>query len=527
MPRLLAVILLIALTPLLAGASSWVRTFGGEEDDIGWAIKATPDGGYIVAGQTGNYNAGLGDALLLKLDSQGNLLWSKTLGGSLPDAAFDVCVTADGGCAITGLSYNFNTAPGGGWATPWLLRLDPSGNVLWEKYYIRQASSRAYGISQTGDEGFILAGQWGDIPFLLKVDSAGNIQWQRAYGGTVTDWSSLTRAVETPDGGFAAAGWYWGGDWQHDFVEYLLKVDSTGQILWQKQFQDHHGYSVGDSITTSDVINAPDGALVFAGGNPAMIWKLDQQGNTIWAQRVTNSPGAADTIDLTAVLPAPEGGYYGVGEYFLITSCYPSPPCGKGTLLVKLSEEGALEWAKMYLADFRAPSATGFCVATGGGLVIVGATGGDVVVLKVDADGGFSDPCVTILDAGLSWSEEPAAIQDAAATALDGPCSALEGAILPRPVSLGSSNTICPVIQSVSVLHNPFRLDIRGFGFVADSSVQINGVWVPALNQKYWNQFIAKKGSALKAMVPKGQAVCVTVNGLWGTYKSDCFVFTR
>jgi hypothetical protein len=157
----------------------------------------------------------------------------------------------------------------------------------------------------------------------------------------------------------------------------------------------------------------------------------------------------------------------------------------------------------------------------------VGATGGDVVVLKVDADGGFSDPCVAVLDPDLSWSVEPTAVQDATAAIVDGPCSALAGAILPRPVSLGSSNTICPVIQSVSVLHNPFRLDIRGFGFVADSSVQINGVWVPALNQKYWNQFIAKKGSALKAMVPKGQAVCVTVNGLWGTYKSDCFMFTR
>lgn len=529
---LLAVLLLIILSPVLTDASSWVRVFGGEEDDIGWAIKATPDGGYIVVGETTSYGAGGRDALLMKLDSQGNLLWSKTLGGSLSDAAFDVCVTADGGCAVTGLSYNFNTATGGGWATPWLLRLDPSGNVLWEKYYIRQASSLAYGISQTRDGGFILAGQWTDIPFLLKVDSAGNIQWQRAYGGTVTDWSALTRAVETPDGGFAAAGWYWGGDWQHDFVEYLLKVDSTGQILWQRQFQDHHGYSVGDSITTSDVINAPDGALVFAGGNPAMVWKLDQHGNALWAQRVTTSPGAFDTIDLTAVLPAPEGGYYGVGQYYMITGCYPSPGCGKGTLLVKLSEEGALEWEKVYEADLRTPYETGACLAADGDVLITGATGfagSDFLVMKVGADGSFSDPCVAILDPGLSWSQEPAAIQDAAAAALDGPCTALAGAILPRPVFLDSAGTICPVIRSVRVLQNPFRLDIRGVGFAAYTGVHIDGIGVPAQTQKSYQQFIAKKGAALKAMLPKGQPVCVTINGQsgWDTYKSACFTFTR
>jgi|GEM_PF-3702073 len=518
------------LVALPSMASSWVSVFGGEEDDIGWAIKATPDGGYVVAGETSSYGAGKRDALLLKLDGQGALQWSKTLGGTLDDAAFDVCVTADGGYAFTGISYNFNTAPGGGWATPWLLRLDSSGHVLWEKYYVRQAASWTYGISQTRDGGFVLAGVWRDLPFLLKVDSEGSLQWQRAYGGTVVEWSALTRVVETPDGGFAAAGWYWGGDYQHSFVELLIKVDSGGNLLWQKQFQDPNDYHVDP--TTSEVTNAPDGNLVFVGGDPAMAWKLDQQGNVLWTQRVTNQPGGGDVIDITEILPAPEGSYYAVGQEELINNCYPNPPCVRGTLLVKLSEDGALEWEKAYQADFRTPYATGFCLAADGGLAVVGAThgdisGSDVVVLRVDPEGSFSDPCVAILDPAFSWSAEPTEVQDATALPVDAPCSALPGAIPPASVSMASSDTICPVIRSVTVLQNPFRLDIKGFGFVADSWVEINGISVPALNRKYGYEFIAKKGSALKAMVPKGQAVCVTVNGDWGTYKSNCFMFTR
>jgi hypothetical protein len=530
---LLTSLLIVIASPVVGSTETWVRVFSGEENDIGWSMKAAPDGGFFVVGETTSYGAGGRDALLMKLDSQGDPVWSKTFGGSLSDAAFDLCITADGGCAVTGLSYNFNTAQGGGWATPWLLRLDGAGNVLWEKYYVRQAAAITYGISQTHDGGFILAGQWAAnsdtafVLFLMKVGAGGEVQWQHAYGGGGQE--ALTRVIETPDGGFAAAGYYWGGDWQHDFVEYLLKVDSTGQILWQKLFQDHNGYTVGNSTTTSDVINTQDGNLVFAGGNPAMLWKLDQQGNVLWEQRVSTLPGGLDTIALTAVVPASDGGYYGVGQE---TRCDASHSCIYGTLVVQVTETGELEWAKVYQADFRTPYATDACAIPGGGLAIVGATAGnmsgsDLVVMRVGPEGEFSDPCVVTLDSGLSWSMDPTAVQNATATIVDEPCSALPGAILPEPVSLDESGTICPVITSVRVLQNPFRLDIRGLGFVADSWVQINGVLVPGLNKKFGYQFIAKKGDPLKAMLPKGQTACITVNGNWGNYKSDCFAFKR
>lgn len=530
---IVAVLFVIVAGPVIGSPDTWVRVFSGEENDVGWSIKAAPDGGFFVVGETTSYGAGGRDALLMKLDSQGHPLWSNTFGGHLSDAAFDVCVTADGGCAVTGLSYNFNTAQGGGWATPWILRLDSAGNVLWEKYYVRQAAALTYGISQTHDGGFILAGQWAAssdtafVLFLLKVDAGGEVQWQRAYGGGGQE--ALTRVIETPDGGFAAAGYYWGGDWQHDFVEYLLKVDATGQILWQKLFQDHNGYDVGNSSTTSDVMNTQDGNLVFAGGNPAMLWKLDQQGNVLWVQRVSTVPGGMETIALTAIVPATGGGYYGVGQE---TRCDAAHSCTYGTLLARVAETGELEWAKVYQANFRTPYATNACAIPGGGVAIVGAlagnmSGSDLVVMRVGPEGEFSDPCVAVLDSGLSWSIAPTAVQDATATLVDGPCSALPGAISLAPVSLDESGTICPVITSVGVLTNPFRLDIRGLGFVADSWVRIDGVMVPELNRKYGYQFIAKKGAPLKAMLPKGQVVCITVEGNWGNYKSSCFTFKR
>lgn len=103
----------------------WKRTIVSSDNEVAYDIKQTPDGGYIVAGETSS------DALLIKLDSQGNVQWQKTIGGTAPDGARTVTLTDDGGYILCGYTYSM----GAGNADLYLAKTDASGNVQWERAF--------------------------------------------------------------------------------------------------------------------------------------------------------------------------------------------------------------------------------------------------------------------------------------------------------------------------------------------------------------------------------------------------------
>ena len=100
----------------------WTQTFGGSSYDAGYSVRQTSDGGYIITGVTESYGAGSGDVWLIKTNSSGDTLWTKTFGGSGSDASFSVQQTSDGGHIITGFTFSF----GAGNADIWLIRVGPS-----------------------------------------------------------------------------------------------------------------------------------------------------------------------------------------------------------------------------------------------------------------------------------------------------------------------------------------------------------------------------------------------------------------
>ncbi len=154
--------------------SKAVTISSGTSDQKAHCLTQTIDGGYAVVGSTDNFGAGLTDCYLLKTDSDGNLLWTKTYGGSDYDDGSFITELADGGFAITGRSSSF----GAGDMDVLTIRTDPTGTPLWAKTYGTSFYEDASSIKITSDGGFILGGYAGSYPllprgYIIKTDSAG------------------------------------------------------------------------------------------------------------------------------------------------------------------------------------------------------------------------------------------------------------------------------------------------------------------------------------------------------------------
>ncbi|RKX69691.1 hypothetical protein DRP53_07370 [candidate division WOR-3 bacterium] len=159
------------------GDSLWMRVYGGPDDDIGMAVRATPDGGFIIAGATYSFGAGGYDVYLIKTDSLGDTLWMRTYGGPDWDGGFGLCLSADSCYVVVGETRSY----GFGLSDLYLLKVDRDGNLIWEKTYGFADEDRGYEVHLTPDHGFIIVGatrgehgnDW--QVYLLKVDSLGNI----------------------------------------------------------------------------------------------------------------------------------------------------------------------------------------------------------------------------------------------------------------------------------------------------------------------------------------------------------------
>ena len=281
------------------GNMEWNKTYGGIQEDIGYAIIATADGGYAIAGSTESFGAralysGSHDMWLIKTDAQGNMEWNKTYGEQYWEKAYAIAATSDGGYILAGEQ---NISPSGNF---WVVKTDGQGNMEWNKTYGGDLREIAYSVVEASDGGYAVAGYtWsftsaGKQDFwLVKTDGLGNVEWNQTYGGPGFDVAYSL--ISTSDGGYAIAGQsnsFGTGD--DDF--WLVKTDVNGNMMWNKK------YGSTESEGAYALIETSDGGYAIAGYANADIlqaslpiftqdgWlvKTDANGNVEWHQMYGN-----------------------------------------------------------------------------------------------------------------------------------------------------------------------------------------------------------------------------------------------
>jgi hypothetical protein len=159
-----------------AGNVLWYKTYGSTGQDLAEAMQITPDGGFVITGRTSSSGAGSSDMYVVKTDDNGNLMWSKTYGGSDSDYGTSISITSDNGYLLCGPSYSF---PGGPLNKVCVIKTDDLGSVSWSNAYMYSANTNMANAAQTASGGYIIGGSYSFGPngaiILIKTDTAGNI----------------------------------------------------------------------------------------------------------------------------------------------------------------------------------------------------------------------------------------------------------------------------------------------------------------------------------------------------------------
>ena len=425
---LLTILTLILFVPFMINAEElkmeWQTSWGGNSWEKFSDILQTQDGGFIVYGSSestdieGLPNKGWSDAIIVKYDKDGNLLWQKSWGGNEEESFYDILQTQDGGfvvCAYS-LSTDIVGLPNKGESDAIIVKYDKDGNLLWQNSWGGNDGEGFFDILQTQDGGFIVSGysystdieglpnKGGEDAIIVKYDKDGNLLWQKSWGGNLRD--GFSEILQTQDGGFIVSGYSQSTDIEElpnkgESDAIIIKYDKDGNVLWQKswggksweKFYDILETQEGGFVVCAYSLSTDIEGIENKGYEDAIIVKYDKDGNMLWQK----SWGGNGDDDFNGILQTQDGGFI-VCAYSLSTNIEGIENKGyEDAIIVKYDKDGNMLWQNSWGGN-NEEEFTGILQTQDGGYIVYGASGstdiegkgsGDAIIVKYDKDGNL------------------------------------------------------------------------------------------------------------------------------------------
>ena len=398
--KILAIIFLLNFAFSLTLYAQWARTYGGSKDDRANSFQQTSDGGYIVFGSSESFGANI---WILKLNISGDIEWQKTYGEQFnifTHNTYSIQKTNDGGYIIggsipvSGLGQQF-----------WIIKLSAEGDITWQKSYGNVDINYVNSLQQTGDGGYIVAGNTGinddkGYSFLiLKLFFDGTVEWSKTYGGIRDDKPSSI--LLTSDGGYIVAGYTnTSGAGSSDI--WILKLASDGNIEWQKTYGESQADQAYSIKQTNDGGYIVAGSILSFGAGQPDFWvlKLSSEGDIGWQKTY----GGSEVETAYSIQQTIDGGYVVAGE----TRSFGT---GNGDIwILKLTSDGNIEWQKTY-GGSQDEKASSIQQTYDGGYIVAGFTDSygageqDIFILKLFSNGDIDSSCGFINDSNAEVSD--------------------------------------------------------------------------------------------------------------------------
>ncbi len=422
----------------------WQRTLGGSDYETLDVIKQTPDGGYIlggsslsdISGDKTDASNGDVDMWIIKINADGEIEWQNSIGGSESDDLHSIELTLDGGYIAAGESFSNisgdKTENSKGIYDFWIVKLDNSGNVEWDKTIGGEDYESFPQIRTTNDGYFICGESYSNVSgdktenaigeddyWLLKLDTSGNIVWQNTIGGANTDF--LYSMAATSDGGCILGG-FSNSNISGDKTEnskggydyWIVKVDVAGNIEWDKTI----GGSDGDKLYS--IIQTSDSGFLLAGESSSNISgdkTEDSQGkNDYWVVKLNslgtiewqNTIGGSEFDRAYSIYQTEDGGYI-LGGSSNSGISGDKTENGEGLSdfwFIKINSVGIIEWQNTMGGD-DADVINSIIQSSDGNYLIVGNSRSNISGDKTENSRGSSDFWIIKHAATLGLVENP------------------------------------------------------------------------------------------------------------------------
>lgn len=421
-------------------AINWQNNIGGTDLDVCYYVKRTPDGGYVLGCYSGsnisedkseNSIGGSLDFWVIKLDANGIIEWENTIGGPAFDPLFGIEALEDGTIVIAGESKSGasidKTIPSNGGSDYWILKLDSTGNILWQNAFGGSANDIMRGFAATADGGFLMTGhsssgisgdktepsRGGNDYWVVKVDSEGQFEWDKTLGGSESEnsWS----VTEATDGSIFVGGFSdspISGDKTEGVMGnvdiWIVKLSHDGNLIWENTIGGDGSDLMSDILPSSE-----NGAIIGGRSNSNIsgdktddsngstdVWllEIDSEGSIVWQKTI----GGSNSEGTQALVAIPGTGY-------LIASDSLSPVSGDKTedsfgfdyWMIKVDQTGNILDQNTIQAT-ETDVVLGVDLAHESGYVVVGYGDSDIGLDKNEDGQGYFDIWVLKLDLPLS-----------------------------------------------------------------------------------------------------------------------------